>query len=62
MKLKTKPDSLDLFDCWHPFWMWEEVQHNMWGNVTDKGEWLMFYMDHGCARLPRRGIIRARTT
>ena len=40
MKLKTEPDSLDLFDCWHPFWLWEEVRHNMWGNVSDKAAWL----------------------
>lgn len=25
---------------WHPYWRWEEVQYNMWGNVTDKPYWL----------------------
>jgi hypothetical protein len=27
-------------DYWHPFWKWEEVSHNMWGNVKDKKDWL----------------------
>ena len=31
---------LDLFDTWHPYWMWEEVQLNMWGNVNNRKEWL----------------------
>ena len=30
----------DLFERWHPFWLWEEVVHNMWGNVKEKGLWL----------------------
>ena len=30
----------DLFERHHPFWLWEEVQHNMWGHVRDKSEWL----------------------
>ena len=30
----------NIFGRWHPFWMWEEVAHNMWGNVCDKSSWL----------------------
>ena len=30
----------DLFDIHHPFWLWEEVQHNMWGSVESRGRWL----------------------
>lgn len=32
--------TFDLFDRHHPFWLWEEVEHNMWGNVRDKSAWL----------------------
>ncbi len=32
--------TFDLFDQHHPFWLWEEVKHNMWGNVRDKSAWL----------------------
>jgi hypothetical protein len=44
-KLKSNPYNGDLFDCWHPFWTWEEVRHNMWGNVTDKAAWLQKAID-----------------
>jgi hypothetical protein len=27
-------------DHWHPFWKWEEVKHNMWGDVKPKAKWL----------------------
>jgi hypothetical protein len=37
---KNDVRSFDLFDRHHPFWLWEEVGHNMWGNVKDKAEWL----------------------
>lgn len=30
----------ELFEHWHPFWMWEEVKHNMWGRVDDHAAWL----------------------
>lgn len=30
----------DLFEKWHPWWLWEEVQHNMWGSVEDRADWL----------------------
>jgi hypothetical protein len=30
----------DLFELHHPFWKWEEVNFNMWGNVKDKSDWL----------------------
>lgn len=33
MKLQT--DGI-----WHPYWAWEEVAHNMWGDVQGKSEWL----------------------
>lgn len=32
-------DDVDVPDAnerWHPFWLWEEVPHNMWGNAKDK--------------------------
>ena len=25
---------------WHPYWSWEEVSHNMWGDIKGKAEWL----------------------
>jgi hypothetical protein len=25
---------------WHPYWAWEEVKHNMWGDVTHRKTWL----------------------
>ena len=35
---------------WHPYWKWEEVDANMWGNVENKKEWLQkaitFTSDH----------------
>lgn len=34
-----KPTN-DLFDTWHPFWMWEEVPLNMWGDARPRSEWL----------------------
>jgi hypothetical protein len=40
MKKSDKPQTFDLFDRWHPFWKWEEVKHNMWGNASDRREWL----------------------
>lgn len=36
--MTTKTDNL--FGRWHPFWKWEEVSYNMWGNVRDKTGWL----------------------
>lgn len=27
-------------EIWHPYWMLEEVSHNMWGNVTYRATWL----------------------
>ncbi len=32
--------QFDLFESWHPYWTWEEVNHNMWGEVEDRKEWL----------------------
>lgn len=31
---------LDNGEIWHPYWAWEEVSHNMWGDVTKRGEYL----------------------
>lgn len=25
---------------WHPYWAWEELTHNMWGNVSRRRTWL----------------------
>ena len=25
---------------WHPYWAWEEIKFNMWGNVENKKSWL----------------------
>jgi hypothetical protein len=25
---------------WHPYWLWEELQFNMWGEIENKAEWL----------------------
>lgn len=33
----TTPNSDEI---WHPYWDWEELAHNMWGSVSDRGEWL----------------------
>lgn len=30
----------DIFERHHPFWLWEEVAHNMWGGVSERSEWL----------------------
>jgi hypothetical protein len=30
----------NLAEIWHPYWDWEEISHNMWGDVTNKKEWL----------------------
>lgn len=27
-------------EIWHPYWAWEEVKHNMWGDVTNRKEFL----------------------
>jgi len=35
----------DIFERHHPFWLWEEVNHNMWGNVQDKAAWLQRAID-----------------
>lgn len=29
-----------LNELWHPFWKWEEVANNMWGDVVDQKAWL----------------------
>lgn len=39
MKIQTKR-QVTLFEVWHPFWKWEEVNHNMWGSTQKRGEWL----------------------
>ena len=39
-KIRNEAQTQDLFDCWLPFWKWEEVEHNMWGHVNGKNEWL----------------------
>ena len=25
---------------WHPYWKWEETEHNMWGSVRDRNDYL----------------------
>lgn len=27
-------------EIWHPYWTWEEVKHNMWGDVQPKSQCL----------------------
>lgn len=27
-------------EVWHPYWKWEEVGHNMWGDVKRRKTWL----------------------
>jgi hypothetical protein len=27
-------------EIWHPWWTWEEMKHNMWGDVTRRKTWL----------------------
>lgn len=27
-------------EIWHPFWLWEELSHNMWDDVSNRKEWL----------------------
>ena len=31
---------MSLNEYWHPFWLWEEVKFNMWGDVDNKSVWL----------------------
>lgn len=33
----SKPKSGEV---WHPYWAWEEVGHNMWGDVRRRKTWL----------------------
>lgn len=33
----SKPKSGEV---WHPYWLWEEVGHNMWGDVRRRKTWL----------------------
>ena len=33
--MKTSTDRI-----YHPYWMWEELEHNMWGDVNDKPKFL----------------------
>jgi hypothetical protein len=37
-KIDTKQS--DLFERWLPYWEWEEVRFNMWGDVSNRKEWL----------------------
>jgi hypothetical protein len=30
---------------YHPYWLWEEVEHNMWGYVSDRKKWLQRAID-----------------
>ena len=30
----------DLFEEWLPYWEWEEIKFNMWGDVDNKKDWL----------------------
>ncbi len=32
-------------EIWHPFWLLEEVAHNMCGNVNDRKDWLSKAID-----------------
>lgn len=34
------PKTSDLFEQYHPYWDWEEIEHNMWGVVPNRKEWL----------------------
>ena len=27
-------------EIWHPYWKWEEIGHNMWGDVKRRKTWL----------------------
>jgi hypothetical protein len=27
-------------EIWHPYWLWEELQNNMWGTVQNRKDWL----------------------
>lgn len=31
---------MNLIEHWHPYWNWEEVKFNMWGDVDNKKDWL----------------------
>lgn len=33
--MKSSSDGI-----WHPYWLWEEVNFNMWGDVEKKKDWL----------------------
>lgn len=48
LTIDTQKD--DLFDYWHPYWLWEEIKFNMWGDVENRKEWLakaiVFTGDH----------------
>jgi len=38
--MPTIDRNTDLFEQWRPYWEWEEVAANMWGEVHDKNEFL----------------------
>ena len=31
---------INLAEIWHPWWLWEEIPANMWGDVSERKEWL----------------------
>jgi len=33
--MKSNDDGI-----WHPYWLWEEINYNMWGDVENKKQWL----------------------
>ena len=33
---KITSKNIDLFEVWVPYWEWEEVSANMWGNAENK--------------------------
>lgn len=51
MKMKIEIEPPPHWECWHPFWKWEEVEYNMWGVVDNRKVWLqkaiLFTGDHG---------------
>lgn len=46
---------------YHPYWLWEEVQHNMWGKVSNRKQYLQkaicFTGDHVLYGLFMRKVV-----
>ena len=43
--ITTETSSKSIKRIYHPHWLWEEVGHNMWGNVKEKDWYLQMAIE-----------------